>query len=521
MPFASLPTLALRQLPAILSLLTVTGCGSADPRAANSDYDRDQRMFTAAYENIDQFYIQKPDLRTVTAGGLSALTAIDEKISVKPEAGKLELQYGGKRVEVLMANDHFGPDDWAAFTASALMAARRTSPTVAKAESEVIYKTVFDGIVARLDPFSSYAGPDGATEYRAALQGVGGIGARISVEDGTARVASVEHYTPAERAGLRGDDIITGIDGTATRGLEPGTVSKLLLGPVDSRVLLSIQRLGTPNPLTMAMARDHVVPETVTYRPEGDIGYFRIGEFNEDTAASLQRAMENARNDMGNQMRGIVLDLRDDHGGLLDQAVAVAGMLMVSGRIVSVRGRAPDSNQIFEATAGDITGGLPLAVLINGDSASAAEILAAALQDNGRAVVIGSNSYGKGTVQILIRMPNDGEFILTWARFYAPSGYSLHHLGVLPTICTGNGDEDATAIMTELGTGKLKPVPVEQRDSAPPDDLAALDRLRAECPAYHGTRAADLELALQLLTQPRLYAKALALADPGAKSQAP
>jgi carboxyl-terminal processing protease len=257
------------------------------------------------------------------------------------------------------------------------------------------------------------------------------------------------------------------------------------------------------------------VPETVTYRREGDIGYFRIYQFNQDTADSLQRAIENARNDIGDQMRGIVLDLRDDPGGLLDQAVAVSDLFMTSGRIVSTQGRHPDSRQYFEATSGDITRGLPIAVLINGGSASASEIVAAALQDSGRGVIIGSNSYGKGTVQTVLRMPNDGEFTLTWARFHAPSGYTLHHLGVLPTICTEKGDEDATSIMAELGTGRLKPIPVLQRDTVSPDDTASLDKLRAACPAVRGTRALDLDVALRLLNQPRLYAKAVALAEAG------
>ncbi|MEA2781480.1 MAG: carboxyl-terminal processing protease [Rhodospirillaceae bacterium] len=516
MSFASPLTSGLRRLPALLAFLAVAGCGGPNsPLAANSDHDRDRRMLTAAYEDIDQFYIQKPDLQNLTIGGLSALAAIDDKISIKPETGKLDLQYGNHTAAVFTINDRFDSDDWAALTAKALAAARQTSPSVGKADSEVIYKTVFNGIVARLDPFSRYSGHDQAMENRATREGFGGIGVRISVEDGIVRVVSVMHYTPAERIGLHSDDVITAIDGTPTKGLDQQAVVSLLRGPVDSRVLLSVQRPGTANPLMMTVVRAHVVPETVTYRREGDIGYFRIYQFNQDTADSLQRAIENARNDIGDQMRGIVLDLRDDPGGLLDQAVAVSDLFMTSGRIVSTQGRHPDSRQYFEATSGDITRGLPIAVLINGGSASASEIVAAALQDSGRGVIIGSNSYGKGTVQTVLRMPNDGEFTLTWARFHAPSGYTLHHLGVLPTICTEKGDEDATSIMAELGTGRLKPIPVLQRDTVSPDDTASLDKLRAACPAFRGTRALDLDVALRLLNQPRLYAKAVALAEAG------
>ncbi len=154
-----------------------------------------------------------------------------------------------------------------------------------------------------------------------------------------------------------------------------------------------------------------------------------------------------------------------------------------------------------------------MAVLINGGSASASEIVAAALQDSGRAVLIGSNSYGKGTVQTVQRLPNNGELTLTWARFHAPSGYTLNHIGVLPSICTNAGDEDATDLLSELGAGKLKPVPVQARNATSPDDTAALDKLRETCPADKSERAVDLQVALRLLTQPRLYAEAIQLAE--------
>jgi carboxyl-terminal processing protease len=522
MSFTLTQPATLRCFSALLAFLSMAGCGGANsPLAGGSDYDRDRRMFNAAYEDVDQFYIQKPDMQNLAVGGLSALAAIDSRLAFKPADGKLDLVYAGKTMAVFTLADRAGADDWAALTADAIVAARAVSPDMQKADSEVVYKDVLGGITARLDPFSRYAGRDLAAENRASREGFGGIGVRISLEDGTVRIVSVMHYTPAERVGLRADDVITAIDGAPTKGLEQQAVVNMLRGPVDSRVSLTVQRSGNAQPLTVAVRRAHVVPETVTYRREGNIGYFRIYQFNQDTSESLQREIENARSDMGaDQMRGIVLDLRDDPGGLLDQAVDVANLFMSGGRIVSTQGRHPDSRQYYEATGSDITHGLPVAVLINGGSASASEIVAAALQDSGRAVIIGSNSYGKGTVQTVLRMPNEGEFTLTWARFHAPSGYTLHHLGVLPTICTDNADQDATAIMSELGTGQIKPVPVAERDSVSPDDTPSLDKLRAECPAYRGTRAVDLDVALRLLNQPRLYARAVALAELGAKPMA-
>jgi carboxyl-terminal processing protease len=525
MPLALGAIASLRRLSAVLAFAAVAGCSTAtSPLAANSDYERDRRMFTSAYEDIDQVYIRKVDLGSAATGGLSALASLDPKVSVRRDPDRVDLLYAGKTEALFETTDSFEADDWAELTANGVAAARKASPVLEKADSEIVYQAVFNGMLARLDdPFSRYAGRDQASENRASREGFGGIGVRISVEDGTVRIISVMHYTPAERADLHADDVITAIDGTSTKGLDQQAVINLLRGPVDSRVVLTIQRHGVIQPLTVPIRRALVVPETVTYRREGDIAYFRIYSFNEDTAGSLRREFENARNDIGGRMRGVVLDLRGDPGGLLDQAVAVADLFMNSGRIVSTHGRNPDSHQYFEATPGDIADGLPMAVLINGGSASASEIVAAALQDSGRAVLIGTNSYGKGTVQTVLRLPNDGEITLTWARFHAPSGYTLNHIGVLPSICTNSGDEEATDLLYQLGAGRLKPVPVQARNTTSPDDTHALDKLRETCPAYRAERAVDLQVALRLLSQPRLYAEAVALAElpgqaPGAQS---
>ena len=506
-----------RRLPALLLLLVITGCSNAgSPLAASSDYERDRRMFSSGYEYIDDLYIRKVDLQNLAVGGIAGLAAIDQDVSAKLDGNKIDLLYKGKTAADFVTTDKFGPDDWAALTTSAIAAARDVSPLIAKADSEAIYQAVYNGMLARLnDPFSRYAGRAQAAENRASREGFGGIGVVISVTDGIVRIVSVQHYTPAERAGLRPDDLITAVNNMPTKGLEQQPVIEMLRGDVDSRVLLTIERKGVDHPLSIAITRALVIPETVTYRREGDIAYFRIYNFNEDTAGSLRREFENARNEIGaDRMRGVILDLRGDPGGVLDQAVAVSDLFLNSGRIVSTRGRNPESYQSYEATPGDITNGLPMAVLINGNSASASEIVAAALQDNGRAVLIGSNSYGKGTVQTVPRLPNNGELTLTWARYYAPSGYTLNHIGILPSICTNNGDEDATDLLSELGNGALRPVPVVARNATSPDDTAALDKLRETCPAYKSERAVDLQVAIRLLTQPRLYEEAIKLAAP-------
>jgi carboxyl-terminal processing protease len=260
-----------------------------------------------------------------------------------------------------------------------------------------------------------------------------------------------------------------------------------------------------------------VVPETVAYQRKGDVAYFRIYSFNSETTDSLKREIYDAQAEIGEDLRGYIIDLRGNPGGLLNQAVSTSNLFLNSGRIVSTIGRNPDSHQYYEASDGDITDGKPMAVLIDGNSASAAEIVAAALQDNQRAVLIGSNSYGKGTVQNIKTLPNRGEMSLTWARYHAPSGYSLHHLGVLPTICTV-GEASASQLMTELAAGQLHPVPTAARNAVKPDDVAGMDALRRTCPARHEDDPIDLETAMRILNRPTLFAGALHLAEPPVQS---
>jgi carboxyl-terminal processing protease len=372
---------------------------------------------------------------------------------------------------------------------------------------------MFSGVVGKLDQFSRYAGAQNARENRAARDGFGGIGVRISVEDDQVRVISVMHYTPAERMGLKTDDIITEIDGTSTKGLNQQEVVDRLRGPVDSTVDVTIKRAEESDLFVVAITRAHVVPETVNYRREGDVGYFRIYSFNSETAESLKRAVADAEQEIGPRLRGLIIDLRDNPGGLLNQSVAVSNLFLTEGRVVSTHGRHPDSHQYFEASGDDIVEGKPIVVLVDGNSASAAEIVAAALQDNRRAVVVGSNTYGKGTVQTVLPLPNQGEITLTWARFHAPSGYTLHHLGVLPSICT-SVYRSADEVMRDLSARRLPLVPTDRRNAVKPDDTKGLDALRKTCPAREQENPIDLEVALRLVSAPEMFASAVHLAEP-------
>ncbi len=497
-------------LPLLLGLYACASDASRSPEDAAAKLDRD--MLVTGLGDIESIYITKQDIGALTLSGMQQLSSLDPDLTVEGGKNELKLLQKNSLIEAETLDDP-NAKQWGKAAAKLLKEARAKSAKVSAAGSEKIYEAIFTGIVGKLDGFSRYSGMEAAREDKASRDGFGGIGVRISVEDGEVRVTAVMHYTPAERLGLKRDDVIMKIDGKSVEGLTQQQVVNELRGEVDSRVVLTLLRDGKDEPFDVSIKRAHVVPETVSYRREGNIAYFRIFSFNSETANSLKREINDAKDEIGKKIKGYVLDLRNNPGGYVPQSVATANLFLDEGRIVSIHGRHPDSHQYFEASDGDITGGKPMAVLIDGNSASAAEIVSAALQDNGRAVLIGTNSYGKGTVQNIKPLPNQGEIKLTWARFHAPSGYTLHHLGVLPSICTA-GQHNSEKILEELGLGELPKVPTVKRNAAKPDDTKVLDELRKTCPARKNEDPVDLELALKLLQQPSLYNAAIKLADP-------
>ncbi len=511
MPSCDVSRLARNAAGLVLFGLVLASC--AGSRSESDPASLSRQMFVAGFEDIDAVYIDKPDVGGLALAGLQQLSTIDSDVTARRTDEHLELLLKNQVAYSATVDDDFDPEDWGDLTSDVLAEATQDSEKVKTAPVEKIYEAMFSGIVGKLDQFSRYAGAKSARENRAARDGFGGIGVRISVEDDQVRVISVMHYTPAERMGLKTDDVILEIDGQSTKGLNQQDVVDRLRGPVDSKVEVTIKRIDEPDPFVVSITRAHVVPETVNYRREGDVAYFRIYSFNSETADSLKRAVADAEQEIGPRLKGLILDLRDNPGGLLNQSVAVSNLFLTEGRVVSTHGRHPDSHQFFEASGEDIAGGKPIVVLVDGDSASAAEIVAAALQDNRRAVVVGSNTYGKGTVQTVLPLPNQGEITLTWARFHAPSGYTLHHLGVLPSVCTSLY-RSADEVMQDLRTGHVPLVPTDRRNTIKPDDTKALDGLRKICPAREQENPIDLEVALRLASTPDLFAGAVHLAEP-------
>ncbi|MDX1574720.1 MAG: S41 family peptidase [Kiloniellales bacterium] len=476
------------------------------------DRARASRLFSDGYQHISEIYIEELAMADLAQAGMDSLTELDSELSLAADGGAINLSYRDHLVSRLPVPKRNNADDWGALTAQAVESSRGVSPAMADVEAERLYEVVFDGIVTRLDRFSRYAGRETARENRASRDGFGGIGVRIRVVDEGVKILSIMEKTPAEESGLQVEDVITDIDGVSAVGLSQREVVRRLRGPIRSKVKLLVERETEQDKLPILVTRALVVPQTVEYRADDNIGYLRVSNFNQGTARSLREKLELARRELGDDLLGFVLDLRGNPGGLLDQGVEVADLFVREGHILTTHGRHPDSHQVFDAASDDLADGLPVVVLLDGSSASASEIVAAALQDAERAVLVGSNSFGKGTVQTVLRLPNEGELTLTWATFHAPSGYGLNALGVMPNLCTSGDVTSAADVLARLDRGEF---PLQHYASdivSSSDDPAQLAVLRARCPKRDGEPEIDLEVAEALLRDLSLYDRALGTA---------
>jgi carboxyl-terminal processing protease len=312
---------------------------------------------------------------------------------------------------------------------------RVRSDYVEEVSDETLVESAINGMLTSLDPHSSYLNAKNYQEMQVETRGeFGGLGIEVTMENGVVKVVSPIDDTPAAKAGIKPNDLIIQVDGQPVAGLTlPDAVEKMR-GPVNSNIKLTILREGR-DPFDVTLTRAIVKIQSVKSHLEGDnIGYIRITSFNEQTDSGLQNAVKNLKQQAGNKLVGYVLDLRNNPGGLLDQAIAVCESFLPKGtEVVSTRGRG-DVVQRYPTTSGDVTGALPIVVLINGGSASASEIVAGALQDYHRAVLLGTKSFGKGSVQTIVPLPGHGAMRLTTARYYTPSGRSIQAKGIEPDI---------------------------------------------------------------------------------------
>lgn len=494
----------------LLSACSGTGVGDAI-----YSRDRAEDMFESAYGHIEAHFIDPIGMDTIALAGLTRLSVIDGRMLVVSDPDGIILLKEGEEVERFARPDRLDRSGWAGVTADVVERSRQVSPVSAATPPEEIYTALMEGMVSPLDQYSRYEDARKANSQREARNGFGGLGVTIRSVDGQTTVVETLPDTPAFDSGLASGDILTHADGKPLAGLTPLDVVEILRGRIGSSVVVDVKKATTGITQRFTMERVEIVPPTVLGQMAHGVGVIRIRTFNRRTAADLEDEVERLEDLQGGKLTGLVLDLRNNPGGLLDQAVQSADLFLSAGPVISTRGRHPAANSVFAADSYQIAEGVPLAVLTNSRSASASEMLAAALQDRGRAVVIGSTSHGKGSVQNLQAMPNGGELIITWSRMHAPTGYLLDGLGVLPNICTSVTLPASRQTEYSMSLARLRAdqdrLTRQFQDWRRYDqvDLGLAGTLRRTCPPSPNAPDSDLSLAAKVLLQPAAYALAL------------
>lgn len=462
-----------------------------------------------AFGFMEPRMLEPEPIPTLAFWALGGLTALDGRLRTDLRDGRLRLTLAG---EVLALRPPPAADDaagWGEEVAALVRIAWDTSDPVRQAGTQGVVRALLDELCLHLDPYSRYVPPAEADADRVHRAGSAGIGAAIvPTRDGGFALDDVAPDGPAATAGLRAGDRVLAVDGRTLQGVTAETAAALLAGPEETQVVLTLRRLHAA-PREVTLDRVLVPPRTVGIDWHGDVLVVRVSAFAIDTGARLADAL--AEGLAGTRrVRGVVLDLRGNRGGVLREAVAATETLLADGVVATTEGRDKAALHRFLAHGFDMAAGLPVVVAVDGTSASAAEILAAALADQHRAVVVGSATLGKGLVQTIAPLPDGGELFVSWSRLIAPLGWPVQGLGVLPQVCTSEG---APALMHQLGrlAHGVQPMAAalaRHRAARAPLTPTEILAIRTACPAAEGG-ALDLLAAQRLIHDPTAYAAAL------------
>lgn len=477
--------------------------GFASPLAAD--------VFSTALAFMEPRILDPVPIPTLAVWGLHGLTAIDPQLTPELHDNTLRLLAPARILFTAPAPKADDPLGWGRVIAAIAAAGYATSPALQHAGTPGIIRSFFDELFNHLDPYSRYTPPLDAQNDRLRRSGSAGVGVTLGMRGRAIILLSVIRDGPADMAGLRPGQQLVAVDGQNVTGRRLADVMQLLAGPEGTRVRLTVHgRPGTDG--NIELERAMVPPETVFPERAGDMLILHVTSFDRSTGEHFAQAIISglAPVPKAKPVAGIVIDLRGNRGGLLRQAVAAASTLLGPGPVATTAGRDPQAAHNFVSQGQDLASGLPVVVVVDGRSASASEILAAALSDRGRAVVVGSSTLGKGLVQTITDLPDGGELFVTWSRVLAPRGWPLQGLGVLPQVCTSLGEavlERELAALAE-GVAPMAAAVARSRAARAPMPVNEILDIRNACPAAEG-RETDLRTAGYLIDNPAAYAAAL------------
>ena len=469
-----------------------------------------ERVVLQAYRAIGERHLYEPNFRGLSAETYRGFASPDPALSLQTSDTAFTVRRDGREVMTRPTpTDTADGRAWGAMLAELMAGTMEASPVLKQTDRQVLIRDAMVATTRQLDRNTRYADPEEARDNRFQRDGGGGVGITVErTDDKKIVIRAVQAGAPAAKAGVQAGDQILAIDGEPMTDRTLSDVVDRLRGSVGSPVVLTVLRPAQGAEYALSIKRGRIIPTTVTYERRGDVALIHLTGFNSATTDNLKAAVDKARADIGHDLAGVIIDMRSNRGGLLDQAQTVSELFIGDGTIFSTAGRHPDSRRTYRSSSG---GGskateLPMVVLMNGGSASAAEIVAAALQDRGRALIVGTTSYGKGTVQTVVRLSNEGELILTWSRLQAPTGYTWNELGVLPNICTSKVTD-----LQQLGPSSLdnsQGTLMRWHALRNPTHQEVTD-LRKICPPGDSSPERDVEVATRLLHDRPLYAHAV------------
>jgi carboxyl-terminal processing protease len=492
----------------VLLLLTPPAHAETQPSSPGFDPGLASQVYGAALAFMAPRILEPVAVSQLALWGMRGLTAIDPLLSAELRDGGLVLRAGDRLLAARPPPSDEDPGAWGAAAAEFCAAAWNASPAIRRAGSQEVIQSFFDELFNHFDPYSRYVPPEDAAEDRANRGGTAGAGITLALSRGALVVQDAIAGGPGAQSGLRPGDRIVAVDGRSTTGKSLAMVTGWIEGQEGTQV--GVTWRGRDGRLrTAALTRAVVPPETVFLLRAGTTAVLRITHFDRSTAGRLAAAIAEALA-ASRRPDGIVLDLRGNPGGLLRQAVQASDVLLPAGVVAVTAGRDPQATRIWQSGSGELAENVPVVVLVDGRSASAAEIVAAALADRGRAVVVGSSTLGKGLVQTIAQLPDGGELFVTWSRVLAPLGWPIQGLGVLPQVCTSFGEATLAGELEDLARGDqpMADALARHRQARAPLPLAQVLAIRSACPAAEG-READLAAARYLIGHPAAYQAAL------------